>query len=89
MIHVIYAVALQVAIGLFTGNWWIGAFIASGYFVGREISQAEYRYIEHYGDGLRANMGWFDRFDPRVWNVKSVSDWLFPLIVTFLIAAFI
>ena len=86
MIHVIYAVVLQVAIGLLTGNWWIGAFVSSGDFVGREIAQAEYRWIEHYGSGLRSNMAWFRRFDPRVWDFKSLVDWIGPVIVTFGIA---
>ena len=41
--HALAAVAIQAVIGLTTRNWWIGAALASGYFLGREVAQAEYR----------------------------------------------
>lgn len=85
--HAIYAAGIQAAIGLTTRNWWAGAAIASGYFIGREVAQAEYRWIEQFGQGLRANMPWNAAFDPRVWqNAHQIADWLGPVVVTVSIA---
>jgi hypothetical protein len=85
--HVIAAVALQALIGRLTRNWWIGAALASGYFLGREIAQAEYRWIEQFGDGLRANLPWWGAFDVRLWaQPAQVADWLGPIVATSLVA---
>lgn len=85
--HAIYAAGIQAAVGLITRNWWSGAAVASGYFVGREVAQAEYRWIEQFGDGLRANMPWNAVFDPRVWqNADQIADWLGPVVTTATIA---
>jgi hypothetical protein len=67
--------------------WWLGAAFASGGYLFRELTQAEYRWIERYAGGRRANMPWYGQFDPRVWNLKSLLDWLAPIIVTVLVAA--
>lgn len=47
------------------------ACLTIGLFAGREHAQAEYRWIEHYGSGLRTNMPWWGGFDPKVWDVHS------------------
>jgi len=84
--HALYAAAFQAIIGLVTGKWWAGAALASSYFVGREVAQAEYRWIEQFGDGLRANMPWHALFDPRIWqNSDQIADWLGPIVTTVLI----
>ncbi|TAD77882.1 MAG: hypothetical protein EAY70_07785 [Sphingomonadales bacterium] len=81
--HALLAIAAQVIIGLLTGKWWAGAAAASSYFVGREIAQAEYRWIEQFGDGLRANMPWHAVFDHRVWQkADQIADWLGPVVAT-------
>ena len=54
--HAVMALAAQALLGLTTGNWWAGAALGSAYFVGREVAQAEYRWIEWFGKGRRANM---------------------------------
>ena len=77
MIHAIIALGFQAAIGIATGNWWIGAAFAL-FYAGREHAQAEYRWIENYGNGRRANMPWWGGFDPKVWNLKSITDWILP-----------
>ena len=77
MIHALIALGFQAAIGIATGNWWIGAAFAL-FYMGREHAQAEYRWIERYGSGQRANMPWWGGFDPKVWNLKSLTDWLLP-----------
>jgi hypothetical protein len=86
MIHPLIALTWQIGLGLITGNWWLGV-ASSLFFAGREITQAEYRYIEHYGSGLRANMPWWGRFDPRVWTFHSLTDWLLPLGLTVAVAS--
>ena len=85
--HALYAAAIQAVIGLLTGNWWMGAALASSYFIGREVAQAEYRWIEHFGGGLRVNMPWNAVLDRRVWqNSDQFADWLGPLVTTIAIA---
>jgi hypothetical protein len=69
--HLAIAIALQCVIGLVTGNWWAGAALSAGIFIGREHAQAEYKWIEHYGKGRRANLPWWGWADPRVWDVHS------------------
>jgi hypothetical protein len=71
--------------GYATGDWLIGGLLMASHYIGRELTQAEYRWIAAYGSGLRANMPWWGRFDPRVWNVKSLSDWLSPLIAAMVV----
>ena len=85
--HSIAAIAIQAAIGRTTRNWWLGAALASGYFIGREIAQAEYRWIEQFGDGLRANMPWWGALDLRVWpRLDQWADILGPVAATGLVA---
>ncbi|MGB3797313.1 MAG: hypothetical protein WA957_13550 [Alteraurantiacibacter sp.] len=87
--HALVAIAIQAAAGLTTRNWWAGAALASAYFLGREIAQAEYRWIEQFGQGLRANMPWWATFDMRVWSrPDQLADWLAPIIATCTIAHF-
>lgn len=81
--HIILALAVQALVGRLTGNWWAGAALASAYFLGREVAQAEYRWIELYGHGLRANMPWWAPFDLRVWRrLDQWIDWIGPVVAT-------
>jgi len=81
--HALVALVIQAAIGLLTRNWWAGAALASGYFLGREIAQAEYRWIEQFGHGLRANMPWWATFDLRIWPKSDQwADWIGPVVTT-------
>lgn len=81
--HAIVALVIQALIGLATRNWWAGAALACGYFIGREVAQAEYRWIEQFGQGLRANMPWWGVFDVRVWaKADQRADWIGPIVVT-------
>ena len=76
--HLIATLIAQIAYGLATSDWLTGGVFAAALFVGREHAQAEYRWIERYGLGLRANMPWTGGFQPRVWNTKSILDWALP-----------
>lgn len=77
--HLALALAMQLAIALPTRNWWAGAAAASAWAIAREITQAEYRWIERFGEGLRANMPWWGGFDARVWTTADQwLDWTVP-----------
>lgn len=57
--------------GIALGYPWVSLIFMLGFFTGREIAQAEYRWIERYGFGLRANMKWYSAFEPKVWDTHS------------------
>lgn len=76
MIHIIPALLLQLILSPF--GWWLGACLAIGYYLGREMAQAEYRNIEANYDGKRANMPWWGGFQPRAWTKKGMLDWILP-----------
>lgn len=85
--HALAALVIQAIVGLVTRNWWLGAMLACGYFIGREVAQAEYRWIEQFGDGLRANLPWWGALDLRVWpKADQWADWLGPILATGLVA---
>ncbi len=85
--HVILAILILVPIALLTRSWAAGAAAASAWSLSREITQAEYRWIEQYGSGLRANMPWWGGLDPSVWQkVDPWLDWIVPVVVAVLIA---
>ena len=53
------------------------------FFIGREHAQAEYRWIQRYGNGLRANMPWWGGFDARIWDRHSfVWNLSLPVLVS-------
>lgn len=85
--HTIIALFVQLSIGMLTRNWWAAGAIPTAYLIGREFAQAEYRWIEQFGDGMRANMPWWGPFDPQVWTkADQLIDWLGPLVATALVA---
>ena len=87
--HILLALALQFAVFLLLKNWWAGAAVASAWAISREITQAEYRWIETYGSGLRANMPWWGGFDPKVWGYADPwLDWIVPLLTVVMVALF-
>lgn len=87
MTHILLAFFIQLAAMPFIG-WWGGALAASFFYIGREIAQAEYRVINEYYNGKRANMPLWGAFQPRAWTTKSVLDWVFPTVSGFMIAWF-
>lgn len=82
MLHAAIALAIQLIVGKLTGNWWTVCLLASGFYLGREHAQAEYRWIERFGGGLRANLPWNGVLDPKVWNLHSITDWVLPILFT-------
>lgn len=88
--HSLYALAIQFAFILILDS--LSGFIAATFFfVGRELAQAEYRYIKLYNNGRRGTtMRWWKVFTPEIWNVPSlVWDLLLPVIITATITFFI
>lgn len=80
LIHALIAVLFQIALGLLLSNWIIGGILACTWWIAREHTQAEYRWIEKYGQGKRANMPEWAGFDYRVWNVPSLLDFIAPVV---------
>ena len=58
------------------------AAISAAFYCGREHAQAEYRAIKSFYGGKRANAPWWCGFERRAWDVKSVMDWLGPMVVS-------
>lgn len=81
MIHTLITVALAAL------AWPVGlpaevAAMAAAFYCGREHAQAEYRAIKSFYGGKRANAPWWCGFERRAWDVKSVMDWLGPVVVS-------
>ncbi len=72
-LHALCAVAAQVLVGLFTGNWAYGAIAGCTFFIAREHTQAEYR------------LPWWGGFDPRAWDVASLMDFAVPVVACLLV----
>ena len=86
--HVVIAVLIQLLVVLLFRSWGGGAAAGCAWSISREITQAEYRWIEHFGGGLRANMPWWGGLDMRVWNhADPWIDWIAPCLTVIAIAA--
>lgn len=80
MIH--GAIALVIcAVMLLLHIPWVGMLLPALFYVGREVTQAEYRYIEAHG-GKRNKCPWYCGLKPIAWTTKSVLDVALPLIVS-------
>lgn len=87
--HTLYALGMQAVIGLLTGDWWAGAALGAGFFLGREHSQAEERYIaahggKRYETPMRAE--WAVLVERRWWDIDSLLDWVMPAIAVVAVA---
>ena len=79
MIHGAIALVTCVII-VFLGLGWEACFWSASFYLGREIAQAEYRFIQANG-GKRADVPWYCGFYPSAWTAKSVLDCLLPWVV--------
>jgi hypothetical protein len=86
MTHIIPALLAQLLLSPF--GWWLGALFAIGYYLGREMAQAEYRVIQTYYGSKRADMPWWGAFQRRAWDTKAVLDWVLPSLAVTLVAIF-
>lgn len=78
--HAAVAVIIQCVLGMTLGMWGSGGTIGCMWFIAREHTQAEYRWIARFGAGKRANMPWWGGFDWRAWNLPSLLDWFVPVL---------
>ncbi|HCX5190125.1 TPA: hypothetical protein OZT99_004097 [Escherichia coli] len=78
--HAASAVLFQCALGLTLGMWGRGGAISCAWFIAREHTQAEYRWIANLGAGKRANMPWWGGFDWRAWSLPSMLDCVVPVL---------
>jgi len=83
--HAGFALLMQGAVWLLTGNLLAGALLAIGFFWGREHSQAEYKAIATDFGGKRANMPWYAGFKLKYWSTDAKMDLLFPLVSCLLV----
>ena len=86
MFHAVIAVLAQCALAFPTDQWWLAAAAPSSFFAARELTQAEYRWIEAWGQGKRTNLPAWGAVDPRVWDRKSLLDLALPVAATALLA---
>lgn len=85
VIHTFIAVLTQLLIGFITGDWLAATLVPVFFYIGREITQAEYRVIEQFYGKIRSNAPWYCGFELRAWNLKSVLDFVLPLLICFFI----
>ena len=78
--HAGYAVLMQAALFLASGNWWLGAVGGAFFFLGREHAQAEARA---FGKEKRPEFGAFKR---KYWDTDSLLDWIVPAVICIAIA---
>ena len=78
--HAGFALLMQGAVWLLTGNLLAGALLAIGFFFGREHSQAEYKAINADFGGKRANMPWYAGFKPKYWTLDGLLDVAAPAV---------
>lgn len=62
-------------------------FFPAWFYLGRELAQAEERYIDAHG-GHRKNCPWYCGFFIESWNLKSSLDWILPLLVSIIFFCF-
>ena len=85
--HIAVALAIQIFVALSLRNWTAGAATACAWSMSRELTQAEYRWIEQFGGGLRANMPWWGGLDLRVWQrIDPWLDWFVPSLIVIALA---
>ncbi|CAN5230362.1 hypothetical protein BH10PSE12_BH10PSE12_22290 [soil metagenome] len=65
---------------------WMGCFAGSAVCVMREITQHEYRWIEAYGHGLRANMPGYEGLKFWDWNRHSIEETIAAIIAVVAVA---
>lgn len=73
---------VSATIGYLLGYSITATLLAISFFIGREHAQAEYRWIERYGGGIRKNMPWWATLDKRVWDFHS---WFWNLLLPALV----
>ena len=63
---------------------WVGWIVAIA-FLSREITQAEYRYFDKYGE-TRYVCPWYCGLLPESWTLKAMLDWILPVVTVIIVA---
>lgn len=83
--HTITTAAVLVTAGCVFGYGLETLLLVSGFWFGREHSQAEYRYVKLKGIN-RSKLGFFDGFRLEAWDRDSfLKDLMIPIIVGIII----
>ena len=76
--HTLATIAVMIAADLLGYSAVIAGALTVAYWLGREMAQAEYRYMSIHKTN-RAGAPWWMSLKREAWDVKSVLDWLVPL----------
>lgn len=88
--HILICITLQVVGYTLTKNLFIGAVAGIFFFIGRELTQTEYRNIEASPSKLRKDMSVFGGLNPKYWTLKSfIADLITPSVIVIVIALFL
>jgi hypothetical protein len=93
--HIPIAIGIQLACWLIgrrlgaptRAGIWIGCSAGSAVCIMREITQQEYRWIEAYGHGLRANMPGYEGLKFWDWNAHSIQETVVAIGAATIVAA--
>ena len=80
--HAVISLVIQALVGLLTGNWWLGGLVACTWWVAREHTQAEYRYLKH-ASLKRSDVKWLELrvlVTKSAWSKDSVMDFVIPTV---------
>lgn len=84
--HTLVALLFQATVFWITGNPWYGVIFACSVYGSREVTQAEYKYIQKYCDNSRAKMPEYAGFLVNHWSTDALLDFLCPAIASLLFA---
>jgi hypothetical protein len=85
--HILICLAFQGIGYALTKNPFIGAIAGIFFFLGREISQTEYRNIEASESKLRKDMSVLGGLNPKYWTQKAlIADLTIPSLLVITIA---
>ena len=85
--HILICLAFQGIGYALTKNPFIGAIAGIFFFLGREISQTEYRNIEASESKLRKDMSVLGGLNPKYWTLKAlIADLTIPSLIVITIA---
>lgn len=83
--HALWALLMQAAIGIPTGDWYAGALLAGGFFVAREHAQEQVDIKIRTGVAVPAQ----NPFDGFLWrDIDRILDAVFPVVAVTVVWAF-
>jgi len=69
------ALVIQIIVLVLTHDAWLGAYLAIGFYLGREHAQQEYKYAKNV-----ATLKWYAGFTG--WSKDKIYDVLVPIVFT-------